>query len=230
MNPATILGVIACFSLLLPVLIIIFCNLYKQISLLSLLIYYLITLLYNLADQGIIPLNNEFRKMLGIVSNYLDVALILIVLLIFCTSVKKKIAIYISLAGFLLFEIFVGIIFQFRKESLTYILGPGLLLIFCWAVILFSQQVKLSIERNKGFGKTFMITSILFAYGCYMIVYYFYYIQKTNDVSDVLLIYYIVSIISSLLMAVGLFLIYKKTKQIKEVQITRKELAVFFHR
>lgn len=229
MNPATILGVIACFSLLLPVLIIIYCNLYKHLSLLSLFIYYLITLLYNLADQGLIPLYSEFRRKLGIVSNYLDVSLILIVLLIFCTSVKKRNAIYISLAVFLLFEIFVGIIFQFKRESLTYILGPGILLIFCWAVILFAQHVKLSIEKNKGFGKTFMITSILFAYGCYMIIYYFYYIQKTNDVSDVFLIYYIVSIISSLLMSVGLILVYKKTRQIKEVQITRKELAVFFH-
>jgi L-asparagine transporter-like permease len=122
MNPATIFGVIACFSLLLPVLIIIYSNLYKHLSLLSLFIYYLITLLYNLADQGLIPLYSEFRRKLGIVSNYLDVALILIVLLIFCTSVKKRNAIYISLAVFLLFEIFVGIIFKFKRESLTYIL------------------------------------------------------------------------------------------------------------
>jgi preprotein translocase subunit SecF len=176
------------------------------------------------------PLNNEIKGKFGIVSNYLDVALILIVLLIFCASAQKRIAIYISLGVFLLFEIFVGSIFRFTRESLTYILGPGLLLIFCWAVILFAQHVKLSIEKNKGFGKTFMITSILFAYGCYMMIYYFYYIQKTNDVRDVLLIYYIVSIISSMLMAVGLILVYKKTRQIKEVQTTRKELAVFFQR
>ncbi len=230
MHPATITGIIACFTLLLPVLIILYCKLYRHKSMLSLWVYYLMTFLYNLADQGVLPLNNEIRRSFGIANNYLDVPLILIALLLFCTSTRKRTAVYISLAVFVLFEIFVGILFQFKRESLTYILGPGFLLIFCWSVILFAQHVKLSIEKNKGFGKTFMITSILFAYGCYMIVYYFYYVQKTNDVSDVLLIYYIISIISSLLMAIGLILIYQKSMKIEEVQITRKELAVFFQR
>jgi len=228
MNPATIIGIIASFVLLLPVLIIVFCNLYKHISLLSLLLYYLMISLYNLADEGIMPLNNEIRQKFGIINNYLDVPLMLIVLLLFCTSKRKQITIYISLAGFVLFEIFVGILFQFKRDSIIYILGPGILLIFSYSLILFAQHVKISIEKNKGFGKTFMITSILFAYGCYIMIYYFYYIQKTKDVGDVFLIYYIVSIVSSLLMAAGLILIYRKSKQIKELQTTRKELAVFF--
>jgi hypothetical protein len=230
MNSATVIGSIASFALLLPVFIIVWCKLYKHISLLSLLFYYLTTAVYNLAGEGIIPLNNGLRKFLGIVNNYLDVPLMLIVILLFCTSKRKQITVYISIAVFVLFEILVGILFQFKRESLIYILGPGILLIFIYALTLFAQHVKISIEKNKGFGKTFMITSILFAYGCYIMIYYFYYIQKTKDVSDVFLIYYIVSIVSSLLMAGGLILIYKKSKQIKEVQTTRKELAVFFQR
>jgi hypothetical protein len=230
MNSASVIGIIASFALLLPVLIIVCCKLYKHISLPCLLFYYLTTAVYNLAGEGIIPSTKESRNFLGIINNYLDVPLMLVVLLLFCTSKRKQIAIYISIVAFVLFEIFVGILFQFKRESLTYILGPGILLIFCWSVILFAQHVKISIEKNKGFGKTFMITSILFAYGCYIMIYYFYYIQKTKAVSDVFLIYYIVSIISSLLMAAGLILIYKKSKQIKELQTTRKELAVFFHR
>ncbi|MFN2438330.1 MAG: hypothetical protein ABR503_03955 [Chitinophagaceae bacterium] len=228
MHPATITGIIASFVLLLPVLIIVVFRLYKNISLCSLLFYYLGTGVYNLSGEGIISLNQDFKKHLGIINNYLDVPLMLIVLLLFCTSKRKQIAIYISLVGFILFEIFIGVLFQFKKESLVYILGPGILLIFSYALMLFAHHVKISIEKNKGFGKTFMITSILFAYGCYIMIYYFYYVQKTNYISDVFLIYYIVSIISTVLMAAGLILIYKKSKQIKEVQRTRKELAVFF--
>jgi len=230
MHPATAIGIIASFSVMIPVFIIAFGKLYKNISLLSLLLYYLTTGLYNLAGEGIIPINNELRKNFGIINNYLDVPLMLIVLLLFCTSKRKQNAIYISLAGFLLFEIFVGIFFQFKRESLTYILGPGILMIFSYALIFFAQHAKISIEKNKGFGKTFMITSIVFAYGCYIMIYYFYYIQKTSYVNDVFLIYYIASLVSSLLMIYGLILIYKKSKQIEEVQITRKELADFFQR
>jgi hypothetical protein len=229
MHPATVTGIVASFALLLPVFIIAFCKLYKNISLLSLLFYYLITSLYNLGDGGIIQINNEVKKSFGIISNYLDVPLMLIVLLTFCTSKRKQMTIYISLAAFVLFEIIIGILFQFKRESLAYILGPGILLIFSYALMLFAQHVKISIEKNKGFGKTYMITSILFAYGCYIMIYYFYYIQKTKAVGDVFLIYYIVSIVSSFFMAAGLILIYKKSKKIKEIQTTRKELAVFFH-
>lgn len=228
MHSASAIGIIASFSLLLPVFIVIFCKLYKNISLVSILFYYLMTGLYNLADEGMLPLDNEWKRNLGIINNYLDVPLMLMVLLLFCTSKRKQIAIFISLIAFVLFEIVVGISFQFKRESLVYILGPGILLIFSYALLFFAQQVKLSIEKNKGFGKTFVITSILFAYGCYIMIYYFYYIQKTSYINDVFLIYYIASIVSSFLMAGGLILIYRKARQIKEVQNTRKELAVFF--
>ena len=74
-----------------------------------------------------------------------------------------------------------------------------------------------------------MITSILFAYGCYFIVYVFAYIQKTSEKTDVFIIYYLASIIFSLLMSAGLIWVKKRLRQIKEVQTTRKELNVFFH-
>jgi hypothetical protein len=94
---------------------------------------------------------------------------------------------------------------------------------------LFSQYVKLTIEKNKAWGRTLMVTSILFAYCCYAMIYFIYYIQKTSAVADVFIIYYIVSIISSILMSIGLLWVYNRSKQIKEVQLTRKELALFFN-
>jgi ABC-type Fe3+-siderophore transport system permease subunit len=83
--------------------------------------------------------------------------------------------------------------------------------------------------QGKGIGKTLMITSILFAYGSYFIVYVFTYIQKTSARKDVFIIYYLTSIIFSAVMSAGLIWIKKRLRDIKEVQTTRRELNVFFN-
>jgi EamA domain-containing membrane protein RarD len=74
-----------------------------------------------------------------------------------------------------------------------------------------------------------MLVSILFAYGCFGIIYFLHYIQKTPATADVFLVYYMVVTISSIIMAAGLVWVHKRKKQIKEVQLTRKELATFFN-
>ena len=84
--------------------------------------------------------------------------------------------------------------------------------------------------QGKGAGKTLMITSILFAYGCYFLVYLFAYIyvQNNSNKGDVFIIYYVASIIFSVLMSAGLIWVKKRLREIKEEQTTRKELNIFF--
>jgi hypothetical protein len=73
-----------------------------------------------------------------------------------------------------------------------------------------------------------MLVAILFSYGCYALIYYFYYIQLTPAVGDVFLLYFISTFISSVLMTIGLQLIKNRMKQLQEVRNTRRELAMFF--
>ena len=73
-----------------------------------------------------------------------------------------------------------------------------------------------------------MLVAILFAYGCYALIYYFYYIQLTPAVADVFLLYFISTFVSSVLMTIGLQMIKNRMKQLKEVKNTMRELAIFF--
>jgi uncharacterized membrane protein YbhN (UPF0104 family) len=107
-------------------------------------------------------------------------------------------------------------------------MGPGIVLIMFYSLYLFINNIKSTIVQGKGVGKTLMITSILFAYGCYFLVYLFAYIQRTSNRQDVFIIYYLASIIFSILMAAGLIWLKKRLREIREVQTTRKELSVFF--
>ena len=108
-------------------------------------------------------------------------------------------------------------------------MGPGIILLLVYSLYLFVINIKNTIVQGKGVGKTLMITSILFAYGCYFLVYLFAYIQKTSNKADVYIIYYLTSIIFSVLMSAGLIWVKRRLREIKEVQTTRKELNIFFH-
>ena len=229
MNAVTIFGIIAASALLLPVAIILSCRLYGNKSLLALLLYYCINAVYNLMAEGVIKVDTPILERIGMVNNYLEIPLMLTILLFFSTNKGKQKIVYISMAVFILLEVVLSLVFGVNFNTTIYITGAGIPLMMVFAMYLFSQYIKLTIEKNKGLGRTLMVTSILFAYCCYAMIYFIYYIIKTSAVADVFIIFYIVSIISSLLMSIGLVWVYNRSKQIKEVQLTRKELAVFFN-
>jgi hypothetical protein len=59
-------------------------------------------------------------------------------------------------------------------------------------------------------------------------LYYLYYIARTPAVDDVFLIYYIGLFMSASIMCLGLVWIIKRNRELKELQLTRRELALFF--
>lgn len=228
MNIVTYMGILSAFAFFLPVLLIFLLRLTDNKSLVALLCYFLITGVYNLIGVAILKVPVYIEETLFVISNYLDAPLMLIGVLFFCTSAQRRKTIYISLAIFVTYEIVIAIIHGFTAASVIYVMGPGILLLLGYSVFFFTHYVKLSIEKNSGFGKTFMATSIVFAYGCYAIIYFFYYLQKTSPMDDVFLIYYIASFVASVLMSIGLIIYKKRLKHFKDIELTRKELRMFF--
>src|SRR5207245_2767792 len=91
MNWNTVLGVLSTVAFLIPVGVIIHKRLFKCTSLLILMVYYLLSVTYNLMTQGAIQVGAHFKQTVGIFINYLDAPLMLIALLFFChTPAKKK--------------------------------------------------------------------------------------------------------------------------------------------
>ena len=229
MNVVTFLGILSAFALIVPSLIIIFSKLLFHKSFVAFFIYFFINSFHNFLALEFFPVSKDFLYYFGTLNNFLDAPLLLIGFYIFCTTPKMNKILTVSLAAYILFEMIILAGFGFNSTSVVYILGPGITLILGFAIYFFQKHGRISIEKNKGLGKTLMATSILFSYGCFTIVYYFYFIQETSAVKDVFIIYYIVSFIASVLMSIGLVWMYKRRKQILEVQVTRKELAVFFN-
>ena len=229
MNVNTILGIISAIAFFLPVIIILSSRLLINISLLALVIYFLMVTTYNLMSVNVIVVSREVQRSFGVLNNYLDVPLMLTAMLMFCSEKWMQRVIITTIICFVAYELLILFQYQLHPNSSKYIMGPGIILLLLYSLYLFMINIKNTIVQGKGAGKTLMITSILFAYGCYFIVYVFAYIQKTSEKTDVFIIYYLASIIFSLLMSAGLIWVKKRLRQIKEVQTTRKELNVFFH-
>jgi hypothetical protein len=228
MNWYTIAGAASIITLFTPVFLILFFKLYKNKSLLVLLVYYSASGIYNLMAQGFITIPVSARKAFGTVLNYLDAPMMLAVLLFFCAAQWKRRVIYFSMALFCIYEVFILFSFHLSPISNSYILGPGILIILLYSSYLLFQHSEATVVHGKGLGLTMVLVSILFSYGCFSIIYFMHYLQKTSALADVLLIYYIVLIISSVSLSIGLIWIQKRIKDIEEVQLTRKELAHFF--
>lgn len=229
MNWNAILGIACIVSLSAPVVVIIYHRYYKHRSLAALLIYYAAILLYLLMSQGIIPVSKSIRAPYGVFTNYLDVPLMLTALVFFCPNKQKQNIIRLLSYAFITYEILITFMFGFKSVSVTYIMGPGFAIVLAYALFLFVRQVKFSIMHGKNHGRMIMLASIIFLYSCYSLIYYFYYIEKTPEIRDTELIYYIASIVSSIAMATGLQLMNKRMKELQSLKITRKELAMFFN-
>lgn len=223
-----LLGFVCIISYLLPVGVIIYNGFYKHRSLAALAIYFTIVAGYNFMAEDIIQVSKVFLRNFGILTNYLDVPLMMTALLFFCADKQKQKNIFWLIGVFIAYELFITYLIGYKPVAIIYIMGPGIVVILVYTFYLFVRQVKFSLMHRKNQGRIVMLASILFAYACYSLIYYFYYIQKTPYKEDVQLLYNIASIISSGMMAIGLHLMRKRMKELQMLKITRKELALFF--
>ncbi|HWJ29504.1 MAG TPA: hypothetical protein VNS32_23395 [Flavisolibacter sp.] len=224
----SILGVACTISFLFPVAVIAYNRFYTHRSLSALLVYYLMTAVYILMSEQIIPTAAVFIRNYALVNNYLDAPLMLTSLLFFCPGRQKQRKVWILAFLFVVYEIVITMMYGFTGKAMIKILGPGICIILGYTFYLFVHQVKFSVMHRKNQGRMVMLAAILFAYSCYGLTYYFYYIQKTPYKADALSIYYVSSFVASTMMGVGLHLMRKRMKELRSLKITRRELAVFF--
>jgi len=229
MNWNTLLGIICVASFTLPIVVILYNRYYTHRSLAALLAYYSFVFIDNLFNEHLVPSTKSLNFVVGLIDNYIYVPLLLTSLLFFCPSKQKQNKIKILTLLFLVFEVVVICVFGFTVKSVVYITGIGVPIILMYSFYLFVRQVKFSIFHGKNHGRVLMLAAIVFDCSCYSLIYFFGYIQKTPYLNDVFKLYYISSIVSSILMTVGLQLMNKRMKELQAIKVTRRELAMIFN-
>jgi len=229
MNCNPFLGMASTFAFLIPPALIMLFKLYTNRSLLALFIYYSFAAVYNLMVQQVIPVSVDLRKVVGTINNYFDTPLMLMFLMFFCAERGISKTIQNVLYIFIAYELLIIAFYGFTVEANVYVLGPGILIVLMFSISLFMRHIRITIVQGKGLGKTLMLSSVVFSYGCFSIIYLFHYIQKIKAVNDIFLLYFITSLVTSVIMAAGLLLVNKHLKTLNELRQTRKELRVFFN-
>jgi len=215
---------ISAIALFLPVLLIISLRLGNYRSFPFLLIYYVMVFIYSLMREGYLNANPNVVYGWGISINLLDIPLMLLFLSYFSTSEIFFRRLIIFILTFLVFELSVVLLVGFNVKAITIVLGPGILVVFALCLFFFIRQSKIVITNRKAMGKTLIAASLVFAYGCYGILYVLFYVIKTQFVADAFLIYFFVVTFSSVFLCTGIFFESKRIQKLFELKKARIEL------
>src|SRR5215831_6812828 len=222
-------GIISSVALFIPVIIIAVFGLYRNRSFLALAGNYLIVGVHNLMIQGIIVTPKSISDSFNIFCNLLDAPLMLIFLIFFRISAKTTKQIFNTLYAFLGFEVVILLVFGFSAKTVEIILGPDSILILVLSFIFFLRNVRLTITNPKALGKAIMASSVFVFYAIFSLVYVFFFLIKNNQYrEDARLVYYLVTLLSTLLMSLGIVIENKRIKKLDELKNTRKELAAIY--
>jgi hypothetical protein len=224
----TILGIISSISLCLPVLLILFMRLSTYKTFPALAIYYLIVFIYNVLTEGYISAHTNVIHYLGLSNNLVDAPLMLFFLTYFSTSNEMTKKMHYLILALIAFAMIILALNGFSIDSITIIMAPGLLAVFSFCCYFFIRQTRITIMHGKSAGKALIVASLLFAYGCYAIIYLMYYIYKTEYIEDTFIIYHMVTTFSSLLLCAGIIIEKKRVQKLEELKITRKELELVY--
>ena len=228
MNLFEIMGLISTVALALPVITILISRLAWYRSFPAIFFYYLLILTYSAILLGYIGVGDSNRYYLGVLCNFLDTPLILLFLLYFSKTIyfwKKLMA---ATLAFIAFEILVITMYGFNTTATTIVLAPGLILTIVISLLFFIHQVKISVVYHRAVGKAVMISSLLFAYMGYSFVYVVYYLIKPAYKDDAHIVYFLITIVSSTAMSIGVYIEKSRVRQLVELKTTREELKAIY--
>jgi hypothetical protein len=223
------MGIISTIALLVPIILLLIYKLAWYKSFPALLFYYIILLSYNITSQQYLtsfgPATSEYHK---VINNLLEVPLVLLFFTYFSRTAEFRKKLIGSIIAFVGFEIVTVAICGFSHKTTTIILAPGLLAILILSTLFFIHQVKIAVIYLKAIGKAIMIAAFLFAYAGFSFVFIVNHVVETPYIMDVYLIYYLVTIITSIPMSVGIYVERKRVRHLSELQTTREELKKIY--
>lgn len=232
-----IMGIISTVALFLPIAFILILRLGQYRTFPAILLYYIIAFINNFIGEQYVDTSNKTIKYFGLTNNLLDAPVMLLFLTYFCTSAMQARRMKLLIVSFVLFEISVVVLMGLSKQAITIILAPGLAIVFGFCLLFFIRQAKLAITHRKATGKAIITASLLFAYGCYFILYLLYYVFETHlegkiinkeYLADTYLVYFFTATFSSILICIGIVIESRRVQKLNELKITRKELSIIY--
>ncbi len=228
MHLSSLLERIAVFALSAPIVVMIATRLGWYKNFIALFAYYILGLAFLLMSIGIINLPSPLESAFGILTNLVDAPLTLFFLAYLSRSAAFKQKIYWVIAAFFVYEVAILAIMGYNIKSSTIITMPGLVLTLGLSLIFAIHQIKITVVYHKAAGKAIFASTLFFTYVGFTYVYYVFYFMDHSFQDDARLVFFALSIISALVMSVGLLFERKRVAKLSEIKTTREELKALY--
>src|SRR6188474_473424 len=196
MNWHDAIGILSTIALFAPVCVIIVTRLIRYKQYLPLFIWCALAFGFSLMTEHLVNVPKPIERYYGIINNLTDMPLILSFLAFQIASSAQVKRMMIILAVFIVFEIVLIVMFGITVKTITWTMGPGLLIVFAYSLYQFAYTVKRSFTHNKFISKAIIASALTFAYGCFIIIYLMHYVfPLTEEIPNLFLIYYFITII-----------------------------------
>jgi hypothetical protein len=228
MHLSSLLERIAVFALSAPIVVMIATRLGWYKNFIALFIYYILGLAFLLMSINVINLSEPVGSAFGILTNLLDAPLTLFFLAYMSRSTAFKQKIYWLIAAFVVYEAAILFSMGYSVKSSTIITMPGLVLTMGLSLIFAIHQVKITVVYHKAAGKAIFASTLFFTYVGFTYVYYVFYFMDHSFQDDARLVFFALSIISAIVMSVGLLFERRRVSKLFEIKTTRQELKALY--
>jgi uncharacterized membrane protein YhaH (DUF805 family) len=222
------IGLISNIAIALPILAILLFRLATQKTYAFLLVYLLMIFGYNFFQLGYFDVSQTFINNAAAANNFLDAPLMLLFTLSLYPSKLFKGIVTVAVVILVLTSILIISILGFNTTTATYVLGPGVLIVFMISVYLTWNNLRISVRRKSATGRSIISSGLLFMYGSYLILYTIVYVLKDDHIDEALLLFYLCTAIGCIAITVGTYFESKRYFKLKELLVTRKELSQIY--
>ena len=217
-----VLSIVALGAYYVPIFLVLFKKLWKDIPILMFSFYWVAGGLINLL-QEISQIPGPAMDLITVIYNLLDVPFVLLILYLNTNVKNMKKVTRLLIPVYLFIEIMNGILRGFTDDSFKYFLAVGVLIVIVTMIgeIFYYFQNMDNTDREKA--TIFLYFAVLFEYASYVIVYIFQYIlneDKKDLLLDNLIIYYASTLLGILIACFG-FLSNNLKKKIPARQVPR---------
>ncbi|RYY62467.1 MAG: hypothetical protein EOO05_02700 [Chitinophagaceae bacterium] len=223
-----LMGLLSTLALALPIIFLVVTRLAWYKCFPALLVYFALMVSHNLTSLHFIPVSTSFINNQGLLNNLLDAPLMLGFLTYFSQTAAYRKSLLIIIGVYIAFEVVVVAMLGFNRMSNTVIMAPGLLITLLLSSVFFTHYVKLTLVNQKALGKLLMVLSLLLAYGVYCFIYVVFFLMDTRFVQDTKIIFYLVTVISSIVLCVGIMIERNRVRHLSELHKTREELKAIY--
>lgn len=223
-----LMGLISTIALWIPILLLVVYKLAWYRSFPALLGYLAILCTHNLLLIEFLAPSAAMIRIAEAAFYFLAAPLTLLFLTYFCRTAAMRKKIHITVLAILIFQVLVGGLYGFNDKAFSFLSIPGLGISLIAGLLFFARQVKMTIVFQKGIGKAFLVSAVLFASIGITYIYLVRYYTNPDNRYDAQLILFMVCLLLGVGLTVGLIFEQKRVKELEELRIAREELKEIY--